>query len=554
MRTSLLAAVAAVLAISLSSRMVQAQHEPHHPAPRDTSAQADSMMQMSMPEEGMMPGVLGIPMTRMGSGTSWLPDAAPMHAVHFRAGSWALMVHGVVFGMYDKQFGRRGDDQVNSVNWGMLMATRPVGRGSLQLRGMFSAEPFTVGAKGYPLLLQSGESYKGQPLHDRQHPHDLFMELAALYERPITRNLAVSFYVAPVGEPAVGPVAFPHRPSASSDPLAPLAHHWQDATHISFGVLTAGLFSHAVKVEGSLFNGREPDENRYNFDYSGRSLDSYSGRLTVNPTPNWSISGSYAFLKSPEELRPTESQHRVNAAVLYSKPTRGGDWSSALIYGANKHTGGRWENSFTAESNLDLDGRNSIFGRVNYARKSAEDLAVVDSVPATEFNVGSVELGYVREVGSLGRTTIGVGATGTLGFIPADLEPVYGTRTPTGLAVYLRIRPKVMQMGHEMDHPMMPRDSMPTDSMPTDSMPGMQMPRDSMPGKHAPHDSMPGMRMPRDSMPRKRTPHDSMPGMHMPMDSMPPKRTPHDSMPGMRMPMDSAHPAESDRSSKRRGE
>jgi hypothetical protein len=451
--------------------MVQAQHEPHHPAQRDTSAHADSMMQIPMSEEEMMPSVLGIPMTRMGSGTSWLPDAAPMHAVHFRAGSWALMVHGVAFGMYDKQFGRRGDDQINSVNWAMLMATRSVGGGALELRGMFSAEPFTVGGKGYPLLLQTGESYKGAPVHDRQHPHDLFMELAALYERPISRNLALSLYVAPVGEPAVGPVAFPHRPSAASNPLAPLAHHWQDATHIAFGVLTAGLFSHTVKVEGSLFNGREPDEDRYNFDYSGRSLDSYSGRLTVNPTPNWSLSGSYAFLKSPDALRPTESLHRVNAAVLYSQPTtRSGDWSSALIYGANKHTGGGWENSLTAESNLDLDGRSSVFGRLNYARKSAEDLAVVDPVPATEFNIGSVELGYVRELGSLGRTTVGVGATGTLGFIPADLEPIYRTRTPTGLAVYLRIRPKVMQMGQEMmSHPMVPADSMPGMHMPAGS-------------------------------------------------------------------------------------
>ena len=468
MQTRLKAGAAAVFAISIGSRMVQAQQ---------------------------VPGVLGIPMTRMGSGTSWLPDAVPMHAVHFKTGAWALMVHGVVFGMYDKQFTRRGDDQVNSVNWGMLMATRAVGRGSLQLRGMFSAEPFTVGAKGYPLLLQSGESYRGVPLHDRQHPHDLFMELAALYQRPISRNLAVSIYVAPVGEPAVGPVAFPHRPSAASDPLAPLAHHWQDATHISFGVLTAGLFSHTVKVEGSLFNGREPDEDRYDFDYAGRSLDSYSGRLAVNPTPNWSVSGSYAFLKSPDALRPTESLHRVNAAVLYSKPTgRGGDWSSALIYGANKHTGGGWDNSLTAESNLDLDGRNHVFGRLEYVRKSAEDLAVALTLPSAEFDIGSLALGYVRELGSLGRTTIGVGATGTLGFIPADLEPSYGTRTPTGLAVYLRIRPKVMQMGHEMDHPMMPRDS-----MPTDSMPGMQMPRDSTPHKHTPHDSMPGMRMPMDS-------------------------------------------------------
>jgi hypothetical protein len=327
-----------------------------------------------------------------------------------------------------------------------------------------SAEPFTVGGKGYPLLLQSGESYKGLPLHDRQHPHDLFMELAALYERPISKNLALSLYVAPVGEPALGPVAFPHRPSAASNPLAPLAHHWQDATHISFGVLTAGLFTRTVKVEGSLFNGREPDEDRYDFDYSGRRLDSYAGRLTVNPNPNWSLSASYGFIKSPEELRPMESQRRITASVLYSKLIgEGGDWSSALIYGMNKHSGSSWEGSFTAESNLDVGERNSIFGRLNYARKSAEDLAVVDSVLGTEFNIGSVELGYVREVGSLRKAMIGVGASGTLAFVPADLEPIYGTRTPKGLTVYLRIRPKAMRMDHEIiDHPMTTRDSTPT--------------------------------------------------------------------------------------------
>ena len=314
MGTSFWAAAGAVLALSLSSGMVQAQHEPRHPTPPDTSAPADSMKQLPMSEGAMMTGVLDIPLTRMGSGTSWLPDAAPMHAVHFKAGPWALMVHGVVFGMYDKQFGRRGDDQVNSVNWGMLMATRSVGPGSLQLRGMLSAEPFTVGAKGYPLLLQSGESYKGLPLHDRQHPHDLFMELAALYERPIARNLALSLYVAPVGEPAVGPVAFPHRPSAASDPLAPLAHHWQDATHISFGVLTAGLFTHRVKVEGSLFNGREPDENRWNFEHG--PLDSASGRIKIHFPSGWSGQVSFASRRNPEGLFPGNI-HRTTASLHY---------------------------------------------------------------------------------------------------------------------------------------------------------------------------------------------------------------------------------------------
>src|SRR3989441_8210395 len=154
------------------------------------------------------------------------------------------------------------------------------------------------------LLVQTGESYQGVPLHDRQHPHDLFMELSALYERPVARNLGLSLYLAPVGEPAVGPVAFPHRPSAGDDPMAPTSHHWQDGTHITFGVVTAGVFTRNAKLEASWFNGREPDENRTHFDYTGRRLDSYSARLTVNPGPRWSLSTWYAYLKSPEGLHP----------------------------------------------------------------------------------------------------------------------------------------------------------------------------------------------------------------------------------------------------------
>jgi hypothetical protein len=430
----------------------------------DTAVAADSMKTMKMSQHGMMQGVLGIPESRTGSGTSWLPDVAPMHAVHFMAGRWSLMAHGVAFGMYDKQFTRRGDDHVAVVNWGMLMATRSLGGGSLRLRGMFSAEPFTVGARGYPLLLQSGESFQGKPLHDRQHPHDLFMELAALYEQPVAHNLAISLYLAPVGEPAAGPVAFPHRPSAANDPLAPLAHHWQDATHISFGVLTAGVFTRTAKLEGSIFNGREPDEHRYNFDYRGRSLDSYAARLTVNPTPHWSLAASYAFLESPEELRPEESQDRVGAVTLYSGGLgQEGDWSGAIIYGANKHSdGGNWEHSLTAESSLNLDARNSVFGRLEYVRKSGEELGVAGVLPSAEFDIGSVVVGYLREVWTLGRATIGVGARGSVNFIPDGLKPAYGTRTPAGLAIYIRLRPETMSMGQPgMEHQVTPHDTVP---------------------------------------------------------------------------------------------
>ena len=284
---------------------------------------------------GMPERPFGIPMTRMGSGTAWLPDASAMRAWHFMAGGWMLMVHGDAFLQYDHQGGMRGDDQAGSINWGMLMAMRPLAGGTLHLHGMASAEPLTIGGRGYPLLLQSGETYGGEPLHDRQHPHDLFMELSALYERPIARGLGLMVYAAPVGEPGIGPVAYMHRPSALNDPFAPLSHHWTDATHITYGVLTAGLFTRTVKLEGTLFNGREPDEDRYDFDF--HALDSYGVRLSAVPSPHWALSASYGYLREPEALRP-EDQRRVGVSVLHTiRLGREREWASALIYGANKH-------------------------------------------------------------------------------------------------------------------------------------------------------------------------------------------------------------------------
>ncbi len=397
----------------------------------------------------MSAGPLGIPETRMGSGTSWLPDATPMHAAHHTMGDWTLMLHGVGFVQYDGQGGSRGSYQIGLVNWAMAAASRPLGPGRLQVRGMLSTEPWTIGGRGYPLLLQSGESYHGAPLHDRQHPHDLFMELAALYERPVAQNLGLSFYLAPVGEPAVGPVAFPHRPSAADDPLAPISHHWQDGTHITFGVVTAGVFTRRVKVEASWFNGREPDGNRTNFDYAGRRLDSYSGRVTVNPDPQWSLAAWYAYLKSPEGLHPEESLHRFGAAALSTRLIRtGGTWSSALVYGANNQIGtGRVASSVLIESTLDWDGSNSIFGRAEYVRKSAEELAIATVPSTTEYDVGALAFGYVRTVRADLGLVAGVGVRGSINFVPAALEGIYGSRTPIGVAIYLRLRPAGAQHG-----------------------------------------------------------------------------------------------------------
>lgn len=397
----------------------------------------------------MIDGPLGIPMERTGSGTSWLPDDSPMHADHVMRGPWELMLHGVAFAMYDKQGSRRGDEQFSSVNWGMLMATRNAGGGRLQLRGMVSAEPWTVGGQGYPLLLQTGETYRGEPLHDRQHPHDLFMEVAGLYEHTVSNRVGLSLYLAPVGEPAIGPVAYPHRPSAMNDPMAPISHHWQDATHISFGVLTAGIFTHSLRLEGSIFNGREPDENRTNVDYSGRSLDSYAGRVAWNPSPHWSASAGYAYLRSPESSAPDDAVHRISGSVMNGR-TFGehGELATSFVFGANRHSeGGHLEPSYLLESNLEFGGAHSIVGRAEYVRKGVEDLVLGPTVPTGEFDLTSFVAGYVYEFDRAGTVRTGIGARASVDLIPAALEPVYGSRAPRGFAVYLRFRPQRMSEG-----------------------------------------------------------------------------------------------------------
>jgi hypothetical protein len=429
--------------------------QPPNPPSADSAGGRDSTHSMT----GMRPRPLGIAMTRLGSGTSWLPEASPMHARVISLGAWEVMVHGDEFGMFDRQYGgSRSASEVVGIGWLMGSAMHAVGAGQITLRTMFSADPWTSPGAGYPLILQSGESFDGVPIHDRQHPHNLFMELAALYDTPLASWLGVEAYAAAVGEPALGPVAFPHRPSAESDPFAPLSHHWQDATHISFGVATVGIYTHDVKLEASVFNGHEPDEHRTDIEYdqNGPTLDSYSGRLTVNPADAWSLSAWYGYLHRPEELEPTVSQHRFGASVLNDRPFGSrGDWSSAIIYGANLYSDDpRVSNSALAETNLDLDGTNTVFGRIEYVAKSPADLFVPTPPPpdANRFNIGSLSIGYARELGAVARyvaTTIG--AVATLDVIPQTLAATYHTRTPGGFSVYLRIRPAA---SHGMDRGM----------------------------------------------------------------------------------------------------
>ncbi len=401
---------------------------------------------MQHPMPSTMLGPLGISMDRMGSGTTWIPDAVSLPSRHKTIAGWDFMLHGLAFLQYDRQGGPRGDEQFGSLNWAMLMASRNILGGRFQARTMLSIDPATVTKQGYPLLLQSGETFNNEPLHDYQHPHDFWMELGVLYERPVSQSLGISLYAAPSGEPALGSVAFMHRPSAFDDPAAPLGHHWMDATHISFGVLTAGVFTRRIKLEGSIFNSRAPDESRWNFDRI--NLDSYSGRLTVNPDSAWSISVGYGFLKSPEILEPEESVHRATVGILNGRKLGAeGQWSSSLILGANKHGGeSRWTVAALVESEAILNRRNTLFGRAEFVQKSTEDLVLPttgpNAVPAGEvFNVGAVSLGYIRELGRGLGGTLGLGLRGTVSLVQGELEPFYGSRTPLGAFVFLRFRP-----------------------------------------------------------------------------------------------------------------
>lgn len=325
----------------------------------------------------------------------------------------------------------------------MMMAQHDFLGGEFGARAMLSLEPWTDSGQGYPLLLQSGEAYHGVPNHDRQHPHNLFMEMAATYTHPITKELGFELYGGPVGEPALGPVAFPHRESAEADPFAPITHHWMDSTHISFGVVTAGIFTHNLKLEASWFNGREPDENRWDFDF--RRMDSYSTRLSYNPIADLSLQISYGYLKSPEQLEPNISVNRITASATYDQRlAAGGNWATTAGWGRNIDSSGKPTDGLLLESNLDLDGTNVLFGRAEYVRKTGEDLDVPET--GTLYNVGAISFGYLHNFQLWNALIAAPGVMVTTNFIDDRLESFYHSQTPVGLAMFIRVRPAAMKM------------------------------------------------------------------------------------------------------------
>ncbi len=415
-----------------------------HQRGMDTAMPGMSMMGMSSSVD------LNDPMSQEASGTAWLPASSPMYGkmVMGKNGDM-LMLHGAVMPRYVNTGSKRGDRRFDAPNWFMGMYSHPLdAKSQLGLRGMFSLDPVTEGGAGYPLLFQTGESWHGQPLHDRQHPHDLVDELAATYSRRTGSNRSAYVYLAYPGEPALGPPTYMHRLLAYDLADAPIGHHWQDATHITFGVVTAGLnFGSRFKVEASDFTGREPDENRYSFDKP--RFDSYSGRLSYNPDANDALQVSYGFIKNAEG--DGANQHRITASWLYNRPL-GADanFTTALVWGQNNLTTEGKTNSYLAEADYQR-GRDTVFTRIENIQKSGHELVLPEeSLHGRKFTLGAYTLGYVRDLTHGTGIDTGLGFAVTADTKPSALDADYGGGTPVSFQIYLRLRPsrmKGMDMG-----------------------------------------------------------------------------------------------------------
>lgn len=392
---------------------------------------------------------------QMGSGTSWQPDSSPMYMIDKVTDKWLFMFHFNTIVGINSQGGPRGVTKFESANWFMPIAYRRLGPGTLQLRGMVSAEPFTFPPGGSPLLFQTGESYQGQPLIDRQHPHDMIMELSAQYTVPLAERATWFTYFGYPGEPALGPVAFMHRLSASENPSATLSHHLQDSTHISFGVLTTGLTFRHFKLEGSIFNGREPDENRYDFD--AHKWNSRSVRLSFTPARNWAMQFSYGFLRSPEGQEPDVDIRRLTASLQYNKPFRRGNWASSLVWGRNHVTGEEIHNlnGYTAESTVNFLDKNYLYTRLELVDKDdllrALDrarLGITQHHPS--FRIGGYTFGGARDLWTNDNLALAIGSDVTFYSKPETLNQLYGEH-PVSWRLFLRLRPAKMGMqGHSV--------------------------------------------------------------------------------------------------------
>jgi hypothetical protein len=385
--------------------------------------------------EMTMTGALGpYPMQRESSGTAWQPDTSEHMGLMSIAGDWTLMGHGVLNLVYSHQSGPRGDDNAFASGMLMGMARRRLGNGTIQFKAMVSPDPL-MGPSGYTLLLASGETANGRDrLIDRQHPHDLFMELSASASQNIGPKSSVFLYAGLPGEPAFGPPAFMHREAILDSPEAPITHHWLDSTHISFGVVTAGLILDRVKIEASRFNGREPDQHRWNIETG--PLDSTAVRVSWNPTPELALQGSWAHFRDPEQLEPGVDQKRWSASALYAREVAPGWKFAGTLAWGRKTVEHHSDDAFAAEASI-KHAAWTVFGRGEMT-KNRELVEGLEQGPA--YRVAKVSLGVVRDFRVASHLTLGAGGLFAINFVPKDLETLYGSKTPTGAMAFLRLK------------------------------------------------------------------------------------------------------------------
>lgn len=379
------------------------------------------------------------------SGTDVEPDSTAAPMLMHKEGNWMLMFHGEAFINEIQQTGPRGADKFFSTNWFMPMAQRKTSKGILTLRTMLSLEPATVSERRYPELFQQGEVAFGKPIIDGQHPHDFFMELAAIYDYNISEHTALSFYAAPVGDPAMGPPAYPHRASAAENPIAPLGHHLQDSTHIANDVVTVGFTYRDIRLEASGFHGREPDEYRWNID-SGK-IDSWSTRISFNPRQNWSFQYSIGQLAGPEQLFPDETVRRISASLIYNRPLQNGNWASMALWGRNQSLrDGNVGNSYLLESTLRFLRTNNVWARIENVDRTTELLQNQSPLPSSFSDsyfarVQAYTAGYDREFGRIPHVSTAIGGQIMWYGVPSILRNDYGAH-PVGVLVFLRLRAK----------------------------------------------------------------------------------------------------------------
>jgi hypothetical protein len=420
--TVALSAIATMIAVPAAAQMQGMEYNQHVPAAPALPAPAPDphaghdMSTMDSMSGMPMGGDPDVPVA--GSGTTRLPAAeGMMHGLHLMSGEWMLMLHGYGWATYSEQGGTRGDKQGFVTSMAMAEASRDLAPGTrLRLQTMLSLDPL-MGARGYPNLFATGETAGGVPLVDRQHPHDLFMELSARIDAELGGGVSGFLYGGPVAEPALGTSAFMHRRSARLNPEAPITHHWFDSTHITYGVVTAGLASKHWQVEASAFRGREPDERRWNIETF--RLDSWSVRATWTPSPNWAVSLSHGNLKEPEVTHPGEDEQRTVGAVAYADRRL----AATVAYSRKAH-GGDVHGAFLAEATFDITRRHALFGRVETV-DNGELFEAPDPLAGRSFTVTKATFGYgyTIPIRAFGLT---LGGSASLYAKPAALDAAYG--------------------------------------------------------------------------------------------------------------------------------